>query len=206
MSWREAQVEATKARILETFRELSRGPDATRVTVAEVSRASGVSPATIYRHYPSRDDLVAAAAVDRTEAGVEDPGAPWTLVTNRAHLEALWTELAANVAVAREGAYSEAGRELRRARYEWFRDGLRVGVAAADVDPDAADAARFVHATALLSSVHTFLDLHDRQGLEPAEAADLVDWATRALARAAGIDPDEFAVPPDPRYNEERDP
>lgn len=205
MSWRDEQVEATKARILETFRDLSRGPDATRVTVAEVSRASGVSPATIYRHYPSRDDLVAAAAVDRTEAGVEDPGAPWTLATSRAHLEALWSELAANVAVAREGAYSEAGRELRRTRYEWFHGGLRAGVAAAGVDPDALDAARFVHATALLSSVHAFLDLHDRQGLEPAEAADLVDWATRALARAAGIDPDRFAVPPDPRPHEERD-
>ncbi|HMQ26098.1 MAG TPA: hypothetical protein PKA98_08920 [Acidimicrobiales bacterium] len=78
-------------------------------------------------------------------------------------------------------------------------------MAAAGVDPDALDAARFVHATALLSSVHAFLDLHDRQGLEPAEAADLVDWATRALARAAGIDPDRFAVPPDPRPHEERD-
>ena len=194
MGWREQQVEATRERILETFRDLSAGPDRTRVTVADVSRESGVSPATIYRHFANRDELVAAASTLGTDLGVETES-EWTLDTHRAHLVALWSELAENVAGAREGAYSEAGRELRRARYEWLREGLRAGVAAAGVDPDAPGAERFVHAMAMLSSVHAFLDLHDRQGLSPTDAAHLVDWAVRALARAVGIDPDGFSLP-----------
>lgn len=203
MGWREQQTEATRERILETFRDLSAMPDRSRVTVAEVSRASGISPATIYRHFPNRDELVAAASIDRSGLGA-DPDAAWTLDTHHAHLVALWSALAENVAVAREGAYSEAGRELRQARFEWFREGLRAGVTVAGADPDAPDAARFVHALALLSSVHAFLDLHDRQRLSPADAADLVDWAIRILARAAGIDPDGFSVP-DPSASTKED-
>ena len=108
MGWRATQVEATRERIIEVFRELGSGSDAAAPTLAEVSRISGVSLATIHRHFRSRDDLVAAASVDRSFLGVERPDA-WTFDDSRAHLVALWSDLAENMAMTRES------RKARRA-------------------------------------------------------------------------------------------
>ena len=187
MGWRATQVEATRERIIEVFRELGSGSDAAAPTLAEVSRISGVSLATIHRHFRSRDDLVAAASVDRSFLGVERPDA-WTFDDSRAHLVALWSDLAENMAMTREGAFSQAGRELRQARYEALEGQARAAFADLGFDVEDPVVERFLHAFMLLSSVHAFLDLSDRQGLSPIAAVEVVDWAGRVLAREVGID------------------
>lgn len=187
VGWREAQVEATRERIIEVFRELGSGSDAAAPTLAEVSRISGVSLATIHRHFRGRDDLVAAASVDRSFLGVERPDA-WTFDDSRAHLVALWSDLAQNMAMTREGAFSQAGRELRQARYDALDGQARAAFADLGLDVEDPVVERFLHAFMLLSSVHAFLDLSDRQGLSPIAAVEVVDWAGRVLAREVGID------------------
>jgi AcrR family transcriptional regulator len=60
------QQQLTRSRILRAAREAlaQKGFDA---TVEEIAEASGVSPRTIFRHYPSRDQLIAAAAKEMFE-------------------------------------------------------------------------------------------------------------------------------------------
>jgi AcrR family transcriptional regulator len=60
-SLREENAERTRARILDGFAALLVETDAEEISVPEVSRRSGVSLRTIYRYYPTRDDLVDAA-------------------------------------------------------------------------------------------------------------------------------------------------
>ena len=199
MSWRDAQVEATRRRIIDTFLELSAGADTAPVTVAEVGRSSGVSPATIYRHFPSRAELVSAAANDRT-AMSDSGGEPeaWTFESMWTHLRSLWSELAQNMAVTREGAVSEAGRELRQARFDGVKADLDASLAAHGLDVTDSRVVHFEAMLMLLASVHTFIDLHDRQGKSPAQAVETVAWAMSVLARELGLEPDVIVFGPVP--------
>lgn len=193
MSWRDAQVEATRRRIIDTFLELSAGADTVPVTVAEVGRSSGVSPATIYRHFPSRADLVSAAANDRISASDSDAEPEvWTFDSLWAHLRSLWSELANNMAVTREGAVSEAGRELRQARFDAAKGALDAALASQHLDLSDPRVVHFEAMLMLLASVHTFIDLHDRQGKSPEQAVETVAWAMRVLAREVGLEPDDI--------------
>jgi AcrR family transcriptional regulator len=197
MSWREQQAARTRQRIVDTFLELSRGPEQRSVTTAEVSRATGISPATIYRHFPDRNALVTAAAGRDARAGVEDVEQTWQLPDLQRHLEVLWKDLAANLIVTREGALSEAGREMRQIRYRWLAASIREGLRATGrIDDETRE--RLVAIGSLLAGVHAFLDLHDRQGLTPAEAAATATWAFDTVVRSVTGGSIEMHFPTDP--------
>lgn len=192
MQWREQQVETTRSRIVETFVELAR--DGEPVTMAAVARSSGISPATVYRHFPNRDALVAAAAMAHVTDGVDEASSAWTLDDMAAHLRALWSDLAENLAVTREGAVSESGREMRAVRFALLRGHFESGVAQQGIDPTDGAGRQLIAALSLLLSVHAFLDLHDRQGMSVDDAVGTVDWACSALLRSLGIEPAAFVI------------
>lgn len=188
MTWRDEQMAATRRAIIDTFRNLSLRAGAAPVSVAEVARESGIAPATIYRHFANRDALVHAAAVEHMYVGVASELAVWGVDEARDHLRALWSGFGANLTVARESSVSEAGREMRRTRFVAQQDELRRAMEHAEVDPDSEDGRRYRAIVGLLSSVHAFLDLHDRQELSVDEAVDAVAWAIGALAEHIGAD------------------
>lgn len=198
VQWREQQVHETRRRIVDTYLELARESGAGRVSTADVSRRSGISPATVYRHFPDRDALVSAAAMVDAASGVDADVEEWTVDHLVQHLTDLWGRLADNIGVAREGTVTEAGREMRLVRFGVLVRSYEAALRRVGVDP-AGDAARRLIATlGLLGSVHAFLDLHDRQGLTPADAAETAGWAMRAALAAAGIEPDRFVVRDEP--------
>jgi AcrR family transcriptional regulator len=197
-SWRVQQVAETRRRIVDTYLELAREDGAARLSTADVARRSGISPATIYRHFPDRDALVSAAAMADTTSGVDGNVEDWTVEHLVQHLQHLWGGLAENLVVVRAGTVTDAGRELRRVRFRALARSYAAALRRSGVDP-ASEQGRRVNATlGLLGSVHAFLDLHDRQGLTPTDAADTAGWAMRAALTAAGIDPDRFAVRDEP--------
>src|SRR5579859_3632653 len=61
ISLREQHAVATRERILGAVADLLERCDAEEVTMPAVAVASGVSLRTIYRHYPTREDLLEAA-------------------------------------------------------------------------------------------------------------------------------------------------
>ena len=189
MGIREEQVALTRERIVATFLDLGSTVDAEPVTMAEVARASGISPATVYRHFPNRQELVTAAAHRDATLGIERADGRYTLDDLRDHLGALWARLAANLPVTREAAISAAGRELRQSRFESAAGLFRRTLTDEGVDTDAPDGQRLLSALALLMSVHTFLDLHDRHGLSVDDAVDTATWAIEQLLRGQGLDP-----------------
>ncbi|MCC5953860.1 MAG: TetR/AcrR family transcriptional regulator [Acidimicrobiia bacterium] len=187
MTIRDEQLALTRGRILETFLELSQEPGGKRTSVADVARRSGVSQATIYRHSRDRDALVAAAANHRLASSTE-PLSTWGLSQLEAHLRELWRKLAGNVRVAREGVHSDAGRELRVARFDVFRTELLRLLDELGVDTASTEAPHLVASVALVTSATAFLDFHDRQGLSPDEAVDVAMWTTTQLLERAGVD------------------
>src|SRR5207302_7947373 len=61
VSLREQHALATRERILGAVADLLEAERAEELTVPAVAEASGVSLRTIYRHYPTRDELLEAA-------------------------------------------------------------------------------------------------------------------------------------------------
>ena len=91
-----------------TFDELS---------VPAVARRSGVSLATIYRYFPTKDQLLAAAADEPSRQALavnpdRRPGDDDFATFQRA----MWTSFATNLPLLRHQVTSEAGRDMRQAR------------------------------------------------------------------------------------------
>ena len=186
MSVRELQRAVTRERILGAVLALVAEGRADDIAVPEVSRRSGVSLATIYRYFPTKDVLLDAAADEpaRQAVGV----AHGEMTDGPAYLRTLWRSFAGMLPLVRRQPASEAGRAMRARRYPvsraWFAD----RIAGAGIAPDSPEGARLVRLSLLLSSSLAFLDLHDRQGLDADAAADDVEWAVAALQRATAAD------------------
>ena len=76
---RESRKRATRQRLVDTATEmfLERGFDA--VTVVEIARVCGVSPTTVFNHFPTKESLVLDLPADllgALRAGLADPGTP----------------------------------------------------------------------------------------------------------------------------------
>jgi AcrR family transcriptional regulator len=188
------QVDMTRRRILETVVELSADPDAGPLTVAEVARRSGVAPATIYRHFPRRDDLISAAAHARVLLGVTPGVERFGAGELRAHLLALWSDLARNLALTRQASLSDAGRELRQARFDALAPAHRAALSTAGVDPDAEDVASWPVPICCRAGTRCSTSTTGR-GSPVEEAVEAVAWGTEALLRTIGLEPDDFSVP-----------
>lgn len=55
----EMERKTTKAILLESFLELARSKNIGRITIREISENCGYPPATFYRHFRDKDDLIA---------------------------------------------------------------------------------------------------------------------------------------------------
>jgi len=207
---RDLQREVTRERILATVLELVAEPGAGDVAVPEVARRSGVSVATIYRYFPTKDALLDAAADEpaRQAAGVApgDAIARGAAANPRrrqaaptegqirpeegpAYLRALWRSFEGKLPLVRRQPASETGRAMRARRYPASRAWFAERVATAGVAPESPEGARLIRLALLLTSSLAFLDLHDRQGLDADAAADDVEWAVEMLQRATENEP-----------------
>jgi AcrR family transcriptional regulator len=157
------------------------------VSVPAVARRSGVSVATIYRYFPSKDDLLTAAAAEparRALASPDRPAGPADDDEFAAYLRAMWHEFAGNLPLLRHQISSEAGREMRRARLDDSRARLAVYVDTFGVDPNSREGERLISLIMLISGSIALVELHDRQSVDVEDAIDTSLWAIRALIDA----------------------
>src|ERR1700733_1381243 len=84
-----ADARRNRDRVLAAARELFAN-DGLSVSLDEIARRAGVGPGTVHRHFPAKEDLIAAVAIGRLEqiveqarnlANADDPGAAF-----RSHL------------------------------------------------------------------------------------------------------------------------
>ena len=211
MTVRELQREVTRERILATVLELVAEPGAGDVAVPEVARRSGISVATIYRYFPTKDALLDAAADEpaRQAVGVApgDATARGAAANPRrrqaaptegqirpeegpAYLRALWRSFEGKLPLVRRQPASETGRAMRaRAAIPPRGTGPRNASRPRASRRNRRKARASIRLALLLTSSLAFLDLHDRQGLDADAAADDVEWAVEMLQRATENEP-----------------
>jgi len=180
VSLREQHAEATRVRILSAVAELLESGQPEELTVPSVAAASGVSLRTIYRYYPTRDELLEAAG---RWIGDELFGHPYP-----ADLDAVADDFELQCAnfderpgLVRTLALSQLGREVRgyrrRERLKAIRRGLRDELGAL---PDG----ELRQAEAMLAYLHNMLAytaIREESGLTGEEIGRALGWAIRTL-------------------------
>jgi len=186
MSLRTEQRELTRTKILQAVLDLVAADALDDLSVPAVARRSGVSLATIYRYFPTKDALIAAAAREpaRTVFGERftprgDDDELGTFV------RMMWAELAGNLPLLRHQISSAAGREMRRARLDESRRMLADYLPRFGVDPATPAGERLIAALITMTGSLALVELHDRQELPVDEAVETAIWAARALIESA---------------------
>jgi AcrR family transcriptional regulator len=178
---REQQAELTRELILRALVEQLERDGAEEITVPALARRSGVSPRTVYRYFPTRDDLLAAGAdwiYARTFGDVPPEETIDDLPRNARVLAKRWE---AHPRLARAVAQSSVGGVIRRHRRSQRLAAIRRAVdAAAPCLPERERR----EAAALLGYLHSlrlWVALRDDLGLSESEAAETVEWALTTL-------------------------
>lgn len=192
---RDAQRDATRARILDAALALVAG-GLDELTIPAVGKASELSPATVYRHFPTLDDLMFALLqwlrprVGQTRdrlTGGKPQGLPAVARENYAGYEkhaAVLTPLMESRAFNR----ARVGSEGRRAPHgaAAFRE-LATGYSEPDLEG-------VTGAVYLLIAPQAWRWLRETWGLDAATASRATSWAIQvlveAIANGRGLDPE----------------
>lgn len=159
-------------------------------TVAEAADRAEISRATAYRYFSSPEQLqneaaldVIAKSIDRLAiAGGENvpPEEAVARLVREVHAMSLRHELAFRTMLRLSLDPTGGGRGGRR--IGWITRLLEQTSLREDVRK------RAVPALSILCGIEAHIVLNDVCGLSPEDAADTLDWAARALVRAAAMD------------------
>lgn len=187
---RAAQAQATRARILEaTVTVMARG--VASVSIPAVAREAGVSVPTVYRHFGTKRDLLAAVfphVVRR--AGLDELVPPRSIDELGQGVRALFDRIDSAGDLARAAAASPAAEEVRRgdmpARLEMSRrlaDSIVPKLMAGDRD-------RIARLLTILISASALRVWRDHLGSTVEEVANDIDWViSAAIAASARSEP-----------------
>ena len=179
-SLREQHAELTRELILGALVELLQEGDTDDISVPDVARKAGVSLRTVYRYFPSRDELLVSGAdwiygrlfADaRAEETIDDLPESSRFAFQR------WGD---HPELARALAVTRAGRQVRRhRRVQRFAEFERV---VAEAAPALSKQEQREAAVILghLQGVTSWVTLRDI-GLDQKETIEAVEWASRAL-------------------------
>ena len=180
MSLREQHALATRERILGAVAELLEADGLEELTVPAVAEVSGVSLRTIYRYYPTREELLEAAA-----RWIGDELLKHAYPRDLDEVADLYEEGARDFderpGLVRALAFSQLGREVRgyrrRGRLEAISRSLRAELTELS-EPE------LQRAEAVLAYLHNMLEyttLREENGLGGAEIGEAIGWAIRTL-------------------------
>jgi len=182
---REEQTEETRARILDaTMRVLATG--LASLSVPAVAREAGVSVPTIYRHFRTKAELLAALYPHvARRLGLDAIADPRSLDELRPMIRALVERLDSLDDASRAAMASPAASEVRHAtmptRYERLRrlaDSIEPKLRKSDRD-------RITRLIAVVTASSSLRMWRDHLGLSVDEVAEEVDWIVRAAISAS---------------------
>jgi AcrR family transcriptional regulator len=180
MSLREQHALATRERILGAVADLLERGDADELTVPAVAEASGVSLRTIYRYYPTRDELLEAAGRWIGDELLKHPY-PRTLDDVAALYQAGARDFDERPGLVRALALSQLGQHVRgyrrRERLESIGGALRSEL----TELSASELAQAEAVLAYLHNVLAYTTLREESGLSGEEIGDAIGWAIRTL-------------------------
>src|SRR5690348_13495076 len=178
ISLREQHATATRERILGAVADLLEESEADEVTVPAVAEASGVSLRTIYRYYPTREELLEAAGRWIGDEMLKHPY-PRDLDEVADLYQKGAVDFDERPGLVRALAFSQLGRHVRgyrrRERLEAIRSALRAELT------ELSDS-EVVRAEAVLAYLHNMLaytTLREENGLSGEEIGEAIGWAIR---------------------------
>jgi AcrR family transcriptional regulator len=180
VSLREQHASATRERILAAVADLLEQGEVDELTVPAVAETSGVSLRTIYRYYPTREELLEAAG---RWIGEELLGHPYPKELDEVAdlFQAGVREFDERPGLVRALAFSRLGQQVRgyrrRGRLDAIGRALRKELPGVS-EPD------LRRAEAILAYLHNMLaytTLREEGGLSGEEVGEAVGWAIRTL-------------------------
>jgi hypothetical protein len=182
---RARQAEETRAQILEaTLRVMADG--LAGVSVPAVAREARVSVATIYRHFGTKRDLLAALPPHVIQrAGFDEIVPPRSMNELRDGIRTIFDRLDSVDDLARAAMASPAAEEARRVRMPERVEAMRT--LADSVVPTLArrDRDRIVRLLTVLTTSSALRVWRDHLGSSVDEATDDIDWVIRAAIAAS---------------------
>lgn len=186
MGLRDEHRDLTRRKVLGAVLELVAEGSLDELSVPAVARRSGVSLATIYRYYPTKDDLLESAAEEPSRQALTAEHTRRSDDDDFAEFQrAMWNSFATNLPLLRHQITSQAGRDMRQARLARSRGQLAGYVKEHGVDPDSPEGERLIALLLLVSGSLALVELHDRQGLSVDDALDASLWAANVLITAS---------------------
>jgi AcrR family transcriptional regulator len=192
---RAEQARATAGRLVDAFLDLlEAAPAGGEVPLDAVAAAAGVERRTLFRHFPTREALLAAAFArlnDRigTEAAPRDPAG------FLAALREAFARFDGAEGAVRAALHSAAGREMRARQVPERREAFAaaLGPALAAAPPEAQ--ARALALAHLLYSAAAWEVLKDYGGLTGAQAGETAAWALETILSAIAPGPTPADAP-----------
>lgn len=151
------------------------------ITFKAVAERAGVTEMTVYRHFPTRDDLLRGLWRQLNASmgpGIDMPTSIDELLAQHASLFAGFDQIAPQIVAS---ITTPQGREMRGALNDRRRRAFR-GIVD-EVAPDLSPAARTRAAAVLqlLHSAHAWMSLREQWGLDGREAGTATRWAIDIL-------------------------
>ena len=177
---RERQAAAAREEILDRLLELIEGEEIEELPVEELARRVGVSRRTLYRYFPTREALLAAAG----ERYVTRLGLPEKIDGADAIAESFAEanrRLAERPALARALVRSAAGRSLRAGPRQRRVRAIEAALDEITRDLPASDARRGSAVVSHLCGLSSWIALQDETGLDGDDSREALVWALDAL-------------------------
>jgi AcrR family transcriptional regulator len=180
ISLRDQHAAMTRERILKAVADLLERGDAGELTVPEVAEASGVSLRTIYRYYPTREELLEAAGRWIGDELLQHPY-PRDLDEVADLYQIGCRDFDERPGLVRALAFSQLGQQVRgyrrRERLESIERALRTELTAlSQVELRRAEAV-----LAYLHNMLAYTTLREENGLSGDEIGEAIGWAIRVL-------------------------
>ncbi len=180
VSLREQQATVARERILAAVADLIERGGVEELTMPDVAQASGTSLRTLYRYYPTREQLLEAVGRWIGDELLQHPY-PASLDEVADLYQDGCRDFDERPGLVRALAYSQLGRRVRgyrrRERVTSIRRALRS-------EAGALDEGTLRRAEAVLAYLHNILaytSLREESGLSGAEIGEAVGWAIRTL-------------------------
>ncbi len=181
---RAEQAEETRGRILDAaLRVMTTG--VASLSIPAVAREAGVSVPTVYRHFGTKAELLAAMYPHAARrSGLDKLPLPTSVDDLRTTLRAFFEHVDALDDMARAAMASPVGDEVRHATMKWrFERIRRIGDT---IEPPLSDADqdRITRLLVILTSSASLRMWRDHLGSSVDEAVDDIDWFVKAAIAA----------------------
>lgn len=186
---RHKRAEVSRQAIRDAVAELLLTEHPANLSIPAVAKLAGVSVRTVYRYFPTKQDLLDdVAEVQQRRADALSNGRSDMFENPGQYIVALWSDFEADVDAIRAQHLSPLGAELRQNRLDKMKAEVANRVDKAFPDASAQDRNDLADLIITVTSSAAFLELHSRLGHSGADAARLAWWAATALQKQFDAD------------------